>query len=79
MYADLSQDLLIVVDWKVIYEIGDNAPGNTEKFWHIPLPGFDIETFPFLMTSGKESYNLINVKDGTMFELVKGTAYNSKA
>ena len=71
--------LLIVQDWKVIHEIEDPVPGNTEKFWQLPLPGFDMVDFPFLISSGKESYNLVNVNDGTMQPLIKGSAYNSKA
>ena len=79
IFADLSQYLLIVHDWKVIHEIAEPDPGNTEKFWQIPLPGFHMLDFPFLISSGKESYNLINVKDGKMYKMIKGSAYNSKA
>jgi len=79
IFADMSQYLLIVQDWKVIHQITESDPGNTEKFWQHPLPGFDMEKFPFLISSGKESYNLVNVKDGTMQPLIKGTGYNSKA
>ena len=38
-------------------------PGNTDKFWLEPVPGFDVETFPFIVSSGHESLNLINVKE----------------
>ena len=79
IFADLSQYLLIVQDWKIIHEIVETDPGNTEKFWQFPLPGFDMEDFPFLISSGKESYNIINVKLGTNQKLLKGTSFNSKA
>ena len=65
-FADVVKNLLIVQDWKVIHEISEPEPGNTEKFWQEPLPGFDLDYFPFLLTSGKESYNIVNVKDGHM-------------
>ena len=66
-------------DWKVIHEIAEQDVGNTDKNWQLPLPGFHMEDFPFLISSGKESYNFINVKDGTSQKLIKGSSENRYA
>ena len=60
-------DLLIVHDWiaanKVIKEI---SPGNDKKYLLRTLPGFDEETYPFVVASGSKTINLINVKENHM-------------
>ena len=79
MYAEVRFQLVILHDWKVIHYISDPSVGNGEKYWHWTLPGFTNTDFPFVLTSGKECYSLVNVKEGTAFPLIKGTATNSKA
>ena len=37
---------------------------NNDKYWMEKMPGFDLETFPFCVTHGSPTYNLINVKEG---------------
>ena len=59
-------DLLIMIDWQVIDYIQDNQKGNLYKTWFAPLPGFDEELFPFIVVSGRESINLISLKDKSM-------------
>ena len=79
VFADLSQCLMVLKDWKVVHELSQMDPGNTEKFWQAPVPGFDVDDFPFVLCSGKVSYNLVNIKTGIMQPLIKGSAFNSKA
>ena len=79
MYAEVRFKLLVVEDWKITHEIEDLNVGNGEKYWHCALPGFNMRYFPFVLTSGKEWYSLVNVKDGTASPFIKGTATNSKA
>ena len=43
-----------------------------------PLPDFDPILYPFLFCSGQESYNLVNVRSGEMFPMIKGSALNSR-
>ena len=57
-------DMLLIHDWKVVRIIQDQNPGNKDKCWISPIPGFDEETLPFLVCSGSQSFNLINVKTG---------------
>ena len=58
------RDLLVVHDWTVTRRILDAAPGNITKNWLCPLPTFHEEDFPFVVSSGYETCNLINVKTG---------------
>ena len=43
-------DLLIVKNWMETFLIKDPATGNIEKLMLIPLPNFDQETFPFVLS-----------------------------
>ena len=40
------------------------------------MPGFDEETFPFLVCSGDETFNLVNVRDFSQDVLIKATGKN---
>ena len=66
-----KKDLLILHNWKVIKQIVDKQAGNLDKFWIDKLPGFDLDTFPFLVCSGRETFNLINVTKGKMYPLIQ--------
>ena len=37
----------------------------------LPMPGFNTETFPFLVSRSRHCINLINVKTGTLQPLIK--------
>lgn len=63
-------DLLIANNWQVVNIIKDPRAGNCMKQWLQPLPGFDSEQFPFIVTSGKQSYNLVNLKTYNMQVLI---------
>ena len=58
---------------------GNGNPGNMQKYWIIPLPGFDEETFPFVVSSGFETLNLINVKTKSGQILVKAQVRNVRS
>ena len=63
-------DLLVIDSWQVVYRIEDPSKTNIQKCWLAPLPDFDHESFPFVITSGAESYNIVNVKEGLMNPIV---------
>ena len=65
-------DLLIVNCWKVTQLIKDPDSGNICKLVLTPLPGFDKDFFPFVVCTGNNSMNLINVKEHHMQVMVKG-------
>ena len=69
-----SRDFLVVHNWQVVNSIHDLNFGNTLKLWLAPLPGFDEETFPFVVASGWQSYNLINVSDMSMEVLIEASS-----
>ena len=56
------KDLMLVEDWKATKIIKDPRSGNRLKQWLCPMPGFDLEEFPFIICSGTESYNILNLK-----------------
>ena len=64
-------DLLIVHNWVAVRRIIDTNPGNSQKFWIQQMPIFNEDTFPFLVCSGKETLNLINVKDFHLEPLIQ--------
>ena len=66
VYADSSKLLLIFDKWQAIHEIKDPNTGNIYKCWISTVPLFDTETFPFVVVSGYESFNIVNVKSGEM-------------
>ena len=72
-------DLLLIDDWQAVHRFEDADPGNFEKYWQCRLPGFDLETSPFLVTSGQQSFNLINVRDFRMEVLILASAKNMQS
>ena len=72
----LPTDLLVVSGWTVLHTVVDPVPGNIEKFWLSPPPQFDLENFPFVVSSGQISFNLVNVKTGEMGVFIDGSPQN---
>merc|ERR1712083_1110668 len=64
------KDILLVRDWEVIHFFEDPLAGNVKKFWISPLPGFDEDTFPFVLTSSWEAFTLLNIKTYHMEQLI---------
>ena len=54
-----------------ILKIVDPVPSNMNcrGFW--PLPGFDPETYPFVIARNSAAFNLLNVKTGFLQMLIK--------
>ena len=69
-----SKDLMIIHNWEVIKLIEEKDTGNDRKEWLHPFPGFHVDTFPFVITSGWKAFSLINVKTGSMQVLIKTPA-----
>ena len=63
--------MLILNKFSVTNRIVDQDVGNTQKTQLIPMRGFDYETFPFVVSSGMKSINLINVRENTMQSFVQ--------
>ena len=57
-----NTDLLIAYNFKVLHRVVESDPGNTSKDQILPLPGYDPETLPFVVMSGRKSLNILNVK-----------------
>ena len=71
-----TRDLLIIQNWEVITKIKEFNDGNTNKYWIRELPGFNEVDFPFIICSGWETFNLININDFHMETLVKASVKN---
>ena len=69
-------ELLVVHNWKVLDKILDKNQANTSKYWMQMMPGFDEETFPFIVCSGSTTFNLINVRDFSQDVLIQATGKN---
>lgn len=72
-------EMLIAHKWKVVQIIKDHRGGNTLKQWLYPLPGFDKEAFPYILASGRESFNIVNVKTFSMQVLIDVPAIYHKS
>ena len=42
--------------------------------WLCPMPNFDVDDFPFIISSGRESINLINIKTYSIEQLIVQSA-----
>ena len=67
--------LLVMHDWEVVRAIIDPAPGNITKNWLCPLPTFDEDDFPYVVCSGYETCNIVNVKTGTIQAFLHAPAW----
>ena len=65
-----QEHLFIVHDWKVVLRIDDPDASNINKYSITPFAGFDLAKFPFVVTSGESSLNIVNVKTGWMGVLI---------
>ena len=71
--------ILIIEHWMQIHTIEDPRFGNDQKYFITPLPNFHCEEFPFLVSSGYETLNLINVRDHRTEVLIKAPVRNVKS
>ena len=63
-------NLVLAKDFAVVHIFKDSNL-NINKLWIAPLPSFNEINFPFLVVSGSETLNLINVKETRMEVLLK--------
>ena len=62
------RDIMIITNWTVQHVILDPEEGNKDKMFLQVLPGFNQD---YVLASGYNTTNLINVKRGTMQQLIK--------
>lgn len=74
-----TPDLLMVQHLKEVRVIADHDKGNLYKYWVAPLPGFDLETFPFLVSAGAKTFSLINIKERRLEKLINASSYPDAA
>ena len=60
----LPNTLLVVKNWSVAHIITDESSRNIGKNMLVTMPGFCVDDFPFVLSSGRNSFNLINVITG---------------
>ena len=59
MFYGRQEHLFLVKNWKVIRRINDFDTKNINKYSLNPFPGFDLEKFPFIVSSGESTFNII--------------------
>ena len=69
------RDIMIITNWTVQHVILDPEEGNGYKCFLQVLPGFNQD---YVLASGYETTNLINVKRGTMQQLIKAPQWQSR-
>ena len=65
LYID-PRDMLLAADGEITKRIVEPDVGNGQKYWFYPLPEFNEDSFPFIISSGYEMFKIVNVKTGTM-------------
>ena len=71
MLIAISSILLILRDWTTIKYVEEQSLLTSQIYWLAKLPGFDDDTFPFCISHGSPTFNVINVKEGYNDVLVK--------
>ena len=58
-------------DWKIIQTYENTVYSDIGNFgkmgFFLPLPGFDLESFPFIIVSARESIKIINVNEESSY------------
>ena len=65
--------LLLMDNWQCVrtYEDKNTSINLLLKGYLAPLPGFDVDTFPFVAYSGCTGISLVNLSESYMEQLVK--------
>jgi len=58
----LPASILVVYKKKVVRKITDPNLKNHEKNLLLLIPGFNEEKFPFILSTGNEALNLVNLQ-----------------
>ena len=72
LVATETSQLLLFHDWERIRVYPDSGPQAVlQAKGHLaPLPGFHMETFPFVAQAGEQSIHLINLREATSEPLI---------
>ena len=76
MIVSLSIGMAFIHNWEVVKVLQKLQLGNFNKHFIRPLPEFHEETYPFLICSGREFFNLLNVRDFKMQALIQAPCMN---
>ena len=68
-------DLLVSQDFQVIRRITDSDLGNIQKFQMLLFPDFNYESNPFVLVTGVNGLNVLNMKTGYMQRLMNLKIY----
>ena len=77
MLVSTKKNIFNLQDWQMlhVYENNLSLRANFDKMgYFLPMPGFDLETFPFMIVSGAKSIKILNVNTDYMEALVKTKA-----
>ena len=66
-----QEHIFLVHNWQVTRRINDPDTKNINKYTYYLFPEFDEEDFPFIVSSGESTMNIVNVKTGWMGVLIK--------
>ena len=70
--------IVVIDNWLEYRYIQDPKVGNDQKFFSIPLPLFK-NSFPFIVCTGYETINIVNVNTMQMFTLISAPCKNIKS
>ena len=70
----MPADVLVISNFRVTHRIRDPQSGNDSKRFLSMLPGDDLKPLPFMISSGRESLNLINGMKQQMQILISGSS-----
>ena len=77
--ATVDPDLIVIIEhWLGYKTITDPKESNIQKYFITPLPHFH-HTFPFILVTGYESINMVNVNTAEMQTLIKAPCKNIKS
>ena len=65
--AYIVKKVLLVDNFTVTKKMSVDLP---QLYSHMPLPGFNLDEFPFIIRIAKETYDLFNIKTGVTSKLI---------
>ena len=70
--------IVIIENWLEYRFVDDKKEGNDQKYFIAPLPLFR-HTFPFIVCTGYESINIVNIKTMQMQKLIDAPCKNIRS
>ena len=68
----VSGSILILINWEMVEQVKVNGILNIRR--HMLLPGFNMDSFPFILSQYQNTYDIINIKNGCRSTLILGSA-----